>query len=57
MKERISAIPPFGLRMPSEVKGWVETKAKELDRSQNYVIVQVLRNCQEKEKAGSPLTA
>lgn len=50
MKDSIGSIPPFGLRMPSDVKAWVERTAHNLDRSQNYVIVQILK---EKMTAGS----
>lgn len=53
MKDRANAIPPFGVRMPSDVKAWVEKKAEETDRSQNYVIVQILKEYAEKEKAGA----
>lgn len=51
MKERTNAIPPFGVRMPSDVKAWIERKAEQMDRSQNYVIVKILKEHADKEAA------
>lgn len=35
--------PPFGLRMPPDVKEWVAQRAKAEDRSQNNTIVRIIR--------------
>lgn len=42
---------PFGLRMPEEVQDWIKRKAKREDRSQNYVINQILAKAMEAEDA------
>lgn len=42
---------PFGLRMPEEVQTWLKMKAKREDRSQNYVINQILKKAMEDEHA------
>lgn len=34
--------PPFGLRLPPELKMWVKMKAKREDRSMNYIINRIL---------------
>jgi hypothetical protein len=57
MDARVRIIPPFGVRMPSELKIWVEKKSAEEDRSQNYVIVKIIRQEMEREKGREPLTA
>lgn len=44
MKEKIGILPPFGLRMPSSIRKWVESKAAEQDRSMNYVITRILED-------------
>ncbi|CAH1668364.1 hypothetical protein CHELA1G11_12965 [Hyphomicrobiales bacterium] len=44
MSEKISYIAPFGLRMPSDIRAWVERSADQIDRSMNYVIVAILRD-------------
>lgn len=33
---------PFGLRMPKEIQDWVKGIAETQDRSQNYIINQIL---------------
>lgn len=45
------AVTPFGLRMPSDIKKWVEQKASQNMRSQNAEIIVVLKEKMEKEKA------
>lgn len=44
---------PFGLRMQEEVQEWIKAKAKEEDRSQNYMINKVLQEAMEAENAGT----
>lgn len=34
---------PFGLRMPEAVQAWIKARAKQEDRSQNYIINVILR--------------
>lgn len=51
-RERIGHLPPFGLRMPSEIREWVMKKAYELDRSQNYVILKAIEAYIKSEKVG-----
>ncbi|UFS64871.1 MULTISPECIES: Arc family DNA-binding protein [Paracoccus] len=46
-------IPPFGLRMPDEVKDWIKEKARREGRSMNSQIVQMLREKKEAELAAS----
>ncbi len=36
-------VPPFGVRMPEEVKAWAKDKAKEDGRSVNGLIVHILK--------------
>lgn len=38
-----SKIPPFGLRLPIDVKNWVESQAVKNGRSQNSEIIAVLK--------------
>ena len=42
---------PFGLRMPEELQDWIKMKAKREDRSQNYVINQILAKAMEEAHA------
>lgn len=44
---------PFGLRMPEEVQDWIKRKAKREDRSQNYVINQILAKAMDADHANS----
>lgn len=59
--QSISKIPPFGLRMPNEVKRWVEGEAVRSDRSMNYTIVKILedamKSAAEDKFEGMPSTA
>lgn len=49
MKQR--DISPFGLRMPPEMKAWLERKAAEEDRSQNWLLVKIIgKEMEEDEK-------
>ncbi|WP_210338995.1 Arc family DNA-binding protein [Ensifer sp. ENS04] len=41
--------PPFGLRMPDEVKNWVALQAKANMRSQNSEIVVALKEKMERQ--------
>lgn len=50
MKEKIGHLPPFGLRMPSDVREWIRQTAEQNDRSQNYEIVRAIRERMEREK-------
>lgn len=45
------------LRLPKELKDWLNEKAKENFTSQNDEIIRCLIEKQRNEKAGSPLTA
>lgn len=49
MKEKIGHLPPFGLRMPSDVRKWVKQTAERNDRSQNYEIVRAIRERMDRE--------
>lgn len=40
MKQR--DISPFGLRMPPTMKAWVEKKAAEQERSQNWLLLKII---------------
>ena len=40
---------PFGLRMPEEVQNWIKAKAREADRSQNYMINKILHDAMQAE--------
>lgn len=53
MEEKIGSIAPFGLRMPSKIKRWVNEKAKDADRSKNYIILRILEKEIENEKSGT----
>jgi len=35
-------INPFGLRMPPEMKEWVEAKAAKEERSQNWLLLKII---------------
>ncbi len=37
-------IPPFGLRMPNDLKGWVKETAQKEGRSQNNLVVSLLES-------------
>lgn len=41
MKQR--EIKPFGLRMPPEVKAWIESQAEKEERSQNWLLVKIIK--------------
>lgn len=36
--------PPFGLRMPDDLKDWIKRKAKEQGRSMNNFVVHLLES-------------
>ena len=57
MTQRCKATPPFGLRLPPDVKRWVESKAHESERSQNYIIVQAVKAAAEAENEKGSATA
>ncbi|ARO14438.1 hypothetical protein BVG79_01092 [Ketogulonicigenium robustum] len=42
---------PFGLRMPKDLQDWIKMKAGREDRSQNYVINQILMKAMADEHA------
>lgn len=44
-------IPPFGLRLPPDLKMWVEMKAKMEDRSMNNLLVNIVRQAMERDRA------
>ncbi|MBB3997179.1 Arc family DNA-binding protein [Aureimonas pseudogalii] len=52
MTEAIRNIPPFGVRLPADIKRWIEDVARRDDRSQNYVIVQTIRERMAREATG-----
>lgn len=54
MREKKAPIAPFGLRIPQPTRKWVEAKAREQDRSMNYVILRIIENAIENEKSGTP---
>lgn len=43
--------PPFGLRMPDDLKMWVKMKARMEGRSMNNLIVRLLTEAMEKDHA------
>lgn len=48
-----SPIPPFGLRLPPDLKGWIEDQAKRYGGSQNAEIVRAVRERMERAKAAT----
>lgn len=42
------------VRIPPEVRDWVQDKAKKDDRSMNWLIVAVLRRAMEAQKENAP---
>lgn len=42
---------PFGLRMPQELKNWVQEQAEQTERSMNWVIVKLLQQAKEAKGA------
>jgi len=46
----VASTPPFGVRMPDDVKQWVEEQAAKNMRSQNAEIVFILREAMRAEK-------
>jgi hypothetical protein len=45
------------VRLPEPLRIWVAERARRNFNSQNDEIIRLIRECQEKEKAGEPLTA
>jgi len=43
--------PPFGLRLPDDLKAWVKAKAEEQGRSMNSYIVRQLQSLRAEETA------
>ncbi|MFV0303427.1 MAG: hypothetical protein ACK5IP_21590 [Paracoccus sp. (in: a-proteobacteria)] len=43
--------PPFGLRLPPDLKAWVKIKAQTESRSQNNLITHLIRQAKEAENA------
>ncbi len=50
---KTSHVTPFGLRMTPDLKKWIKARAASEDRSQHYVIIQLLESAKKAEKAGS----
>lgn len=44
---------PFGLRMSEDLQNWIKMKAKREDRSQNYIINQILTKAMEDAHASA----
>lgn len=51
MKERVGSLPPFGLRIASDVRAWISEQAEKEDRSMNYVITKIIREKMEATNA------
>lgn len=43
--------PPFGLRLPPDLKMWVKMKAKMDDRSMNNLLINLIRQAMEDDNA------
>lgn len=43
--------PPFGLRLPADLKMWVKMKARIEDRSMNSLLVALIRKAMEADNA------
>lgn len=56
-EDTLVGIPPFGLRMPEDVKQWIEAQATKNMRSQNAEIVFILREAMKAEKEKGEATA
>lgn len=50
-------LPRLIVRVPADLKLWLEKKSRRDATSQNALVVQALRLSQQKEKAGEPTTA
>jgi len=48
MKQR--EITPFGLRLPPNLKAWVQVKAKSDDRSLNWVLVKLVEEAKARDE-------
>lgn len=42
---------PFGLRMPQDLKSWVQDQAELKERSMNWVIVKIIERAKKEEEA------
>ncbi|WP_104492731.1 Arc family DNA-binding protein [Paracoccus denitrificans] len=42
--------PPFGLRLPKELKKWVKMRAEMEDRSMNNLLINLIRQAMERER-------
>jgi len=49
----VSHYPPVGIRMMPEHKAWLKAKAKQQERSMNYVIVKMIEREMEKDGNGN----
>lgn len=50
-KKEQKGVPPLLVRVPPEVKRWVEAEARRSLRSQNNTVVAILRDRMEDEKS------
>lgn len=48
MKQR--EIPPFGLRLPPNLREWVQVKAKSDERSQNWFLVKLVEEAKARDE-------
>lgn len=51
MQEQMRQISPFGLRMPADIKRWIEEQARKNGSSQNSEIIRAIRERMERVKA------
>lgn len=53
MNTQRQAISPFGVRMPTDIKAWVEAQAKKERMSMNSFIVRLIEKAKESGNAES----
>ena len=53
MNTRHYVLAPFGLRMPPEIREWVETQAKKERMSMNSFLLRLIEKAQENQHAPS----
>lgn len=57
MKSEHQPIAPLGLRMPPDIKAWVEAQAKKERMSMNSWLLRLIEKAQDAEKGNAPTAA
>lgn len=57
MKSEHKAIAPLGLRMPPDIKAWVQSQAKKERMSVNSWLLRLIEKTRDAEKGNAPAAA